>query len=180
MQLCKLCIITSSCLLMVLGAWIWQPKPFIEAPPPRPDRRANNHASQPAEPRAQALTNAAKPLPAPKTPATLPQRPAQHAQPYMEEGKASWYADRLHGRNTASGEPYSKYKLTAAHPKLPFGSRVRVIHLRNQRSVIVTINDRGRFPHGRIIDLSRKAAEELQMIAEGVARVRVELIEKAP
>ncbi len=101
-----------------------------------------------------------------------------HSVNYEKEGLASWYADKYHGHPTASGELYSKYKLTAAHPTLPFGSHVRVTHLRTQHSVVVTINDRGRFRQGRIIDLSRKAAEELEMLSEGIAPVQLELLQE--
>lgn len=93
-----------------------------------------------------------------------------------QTGLASWYADSLHGRSTASGEPYDRERLTAAHPKLPFGSIVQVTRLSNQRSVRVRINDRGPFVSGRIIDLSRAAAERLGMLQAGEARVTLELI----
>ncbi|PAU74277.1 septal ring lytic transglycosylase RlpA family lipoprotein [Halomonas salipaludis] len=90
-----------------------------------------------------------------------------------EEGIASYYADRYHGRQTASGERFDQRALTAAHPSLPFGTRVRVTHLDNGRETVVRINDRGPFVRGRIIDLSRRAAEELDMLRSGVAPVRV-------
>lgn len=94
----------------------------------------------------------------------------------MENGKASWYSDKLHGRFTASGARYDTALLTAAHRTLPFGTRVQVTHLNNGRMVEVVINDRGPWVKGRIIDLSRAAAEQLGMIPEGVARVTVERI----
>jgi rare lipoprotein A len=94
-----------------------------------------------------------------------------------ETGLASWYDDSLHGRPTASGEPYDRNALTAAHRTLPFGTTVRVARLDADRSVVVTINDRGPFVEGRIIDLSRRAAEELDMIHDGVARVRVVVVD---
>jgi rare lipoprotein A len=93
-----------------------------------------------------------------------------------QTGKASWYSDLFQGRNTASGVPYDKDKLTAAHPKLPFGTRVKVTHRRSGKSVEVVINDRGPFIKGRIIDLSRKAATEIGMIEEGVAEVVVTIL----
>jgi rare lipoprotein A len=97
----------------------------------------------------------------------------------VQEGKATWYSDSLAGNSTASGEPYDPHELTAAHRTLPLGTRVRVTRLDgNERSVEVRINDRGPFGgHGRIIDLSRAAAEALDMIAAGVVRVRVEVLE---
>lgn len=91
-------------------------------------------------------------------------------------GKASYYADKFHGRSTASGEKYDKRKLTAAHRNLPFGTRVRVRNLKNNRSVIVRINDRGPFVKGRIVDLSRAAAERIDMVRDGVVSVKVEVL----
>jgi rare lipoprotein A len=93
---------------------------------------------------------------------------------YRQEGMASWYGPGFHGKSTANGERFDKYSLTAAHPTLPMPSLVRVTHLKSGRSAVVRINDRGPFSGGRIIDLSRKAAEEIGMIGEGIARVRVE------
>ncbi|MEJ2004951.1 MAG: septal ring lytic transglycosylase RlpA family protein [Cyclobacteriaceae bacterium] len=91
-------------------------------------------------------------------------------------GKASYYADKFEGRPTASGEKYRRNKFTAAHRKLPFGTIIRVTNLENQREVIVTVNDRGPFVKGRIIDLSRAAAESLDFIMQGTADVEVEVI----
>jgi rare lipoprotein A len=93
-----------------------------------------------------------------------------------EVGMASYYADKYHGRTTASGEAFDTHDLTAAHRTLPFGTRVRVTAIENNRSVIVRINDRGPFVGGRVIDVSRAAAEELQFIRAGLAKVRVEII----
>ncbi|MFI8745388.1 septal ring lytic transglycosylase RlpA family protein [Pseudomonas sp. NPDC077186] len=94
-----------------------------------------------------------------------------------ETGKASYYGDRHHGRKTASGERFDQHALTAAHRSLPFGTRVRVTNLSNERSVVVRINDRGPFVRGRIIDVSRAAAERLGMLRAGVVPVRVEQLE---
>ncbi len=102
------------------------------------------------------------------------QRTATDAGDYHAEGKASWYGTRHHGKRTASGERFDKNALTAAHRTLPFGSRVRVTNLRNRRSVVVRINDRGPHGRGRLIDLSHRAARELGMLGTGVAPVRVE------
>lgn len=95
---------------------------------------------------------------------------------YSEVGMASWYGPKFHGRKTASGERYDKYEMTAAHRTLPMPSIVRVTRLDNGRSVKVRINDRGPFAHNRIIDLSQAAAEKLDMIRAGTARVRVEYL----
>jgi rare lipoprotein A len=91
-------------------------------------------------------------------------------------GMASYYHDWLHGKRTANGDRYDKTAMTAAHPDLPLGTRVRVTSLRNGRSVEVTINDRLPRYHRRIIDLSRAAARELGIIKRGLARVRLEII----
>ena len=94
------------------------------------------------------------------------------------EGKASYYSDRLAGRSTASGEPYDPKKLTAAHLTLRFGTRIKVTRVDTGASVIVKVNDRGPYGNrGRIVDLSRKAAEKLDMIRAGVVQVRVEILD---
>lgn len=93
------------------------------------------------------------------------------------KGKASYYSDSLAGRSTANGEPYDPKKLTAAHLELPFGTMVRVTRADNGKQVVVRINDRGPYGgRGRIIDLSRRAAQELDMIRAGVVDVEVEIL----
>lgn len=94
----------------------------------------------------------------------------------VQRGLASWYGAQFHGEPTAQGELFNMNALTAAHRSLPLGTRVRVTHLRNGRSVVVRINDRGPYKRGVIIDLSRRAANELGMVREGRARVRVEVV----
>lgn len=91
-----------------------------------------------------------------------------------EEGLASYYADRLQGRPTASGQPYDRAALTCAHRTARFGARLRVTDLETGRSVVVRVNDRGPFVPGRVVDLSRAAAERLGMLRRGLGRVRVE------
>jgi rare lipoprotein A len=91
-----------------------------------------------------------------------------------ELGLASWYADRFHGRPTASGQPYDKAALTCAHRTAPFGARLRVTELEGGRSVVVTVNDRGPHVAGRVVDLSRAAAERLGMLDRGLVRVRLD------
>jgi rare lipoprotein A len=93
-----------------------------------------------------------------------------------EEGVASWYGDPFHGRQTANGEIFDQHALTAAHPTMPLPSLARVTRLDTGASVIVRINDRGPFTGGRVIDLSRAAAEAIGMIDLGVAEVRVEAL----
>ena len=94
----------------------------------------------------------------------------------LEKGIASWYGKQFHGRKTASGEPFDMEALTAAHPKLPFGSWVRVRNLINGRSIDVRINDRGPFIKRRIIDLSRAAAHALGF--GGTHEVEISVLEK--
>ena len=95
-----------------------------------------------------------------------------------EEGKASYYGSRFHGSQTANGETFNMNELTAAHPTLPFNTLVKVTNLHNNHAVILRINDRGPFSKARIIDVSKAAATQLDMIKNGVAKVRVELIEE--
>ena len=92
-----------------------------------------------------------------------------------EEGIASWYGRKFHGRKTSSGERYNMYGISAAHRTLPLGTIVRVTHVRSGRKVTVRINDRGPFVDDRIIDLSYGAAKRLGMVKEGVAPVIVEV-----
>lgn len=94
----------------------------------------------------------------------------------FQVGTASWYGSYFVGKATASGEPYNMYDLTAAHPALPLGSYVLVTNLRNRRSVVVRINDRGPIVPGRIIDLSYSAAHALQMNKSGLQRVRLDIV----
>lgn len=115
---------------------------------------------------------------APKREAKIPPPEIPPVSRKVEFGWASWYGGKFHGRRTSSGEVYNMYQLTAAHRTLPMGTRVMVTHLKNRRSVMVTINDRGPFVKGRIIDLSYAAARGLEMAEEGVARVRVEILDK--
>jgi len=93
------------------------------------------------------------------------------------EGTASWYGEDFHGKETAGGETYNMYELTAAHKTLPLGSWVKVTNLDNGKKVVVKINDRGPFKKGRIIDLSYEAARQLDMIGEGTAQVKLKLLD---
>lgn len=108
------------------------------------------------------------PVPAPETTATD-----------VGTGTASYYGPGLQGNPTASGERFDMNKLTAAHRTLPMGSRVRVTNLRNGRSVVVRINDRGPFHGNRMIDLSKEAARRIGMLGAGKARVRLELLHES-
>lgn len=99
---------------------------------------------------------------------------------YTKVGKASWYGNAFHGRLTANGEIYDMTHLTAAHPTMPLPSYARVTNLKDGSSVIVRVNDRGPYASGRIIDLSRRAAELLDYTHSGVAQVKVEYVGRAP
>jgi rare lipoprotein A len=94
-----------------------------------------------------------------------------------QTGKASFYADKFEGRPTASGEKYKHNKLTAAHKSLPFGTVIKVTNLKNDRSVEVVVNDRGPYVDGRIVDLSKSAAEKLEFVNIGLADVRIEVVD---
>jgi len=96
---------------------------------------------------------------------------------YDETGMASYYGAQHQGKRTASGEPFDQHGLTAAHRQLPFGTRVKVTNLDNDKSVIVRINDRGPHTRGRLIDLSREAAAQLGMLQGGTARVRIQSLD---
>ncbi len=102
--------------------------------------------------------------------------PETRLVPYRARGMASWYGRKFHSQKTSSGEPYDMYAMTAAHPILPIPSYARVTSLRNNKSVIVRINDRGPFYSGRIIDLSYAAAHKLGIAAQGSGMVDVERV----
>jgi peptidoglycan lytic transglycosylase len=113
--------------------------------------------------------------PKPATKSTLKKR----TRPY-QAGTASWYGSYFQGKETASGEPYNMYDLTAAHPTLPLGTYVKVTNLRNGRVVVVRVNDRGPVVEGRIIDLSYSAARALHMEHHGIQQVRLDLVPQPP
>lgn len=106
--------------------------------------------------------------------------PLKTARGYDEVGKASWYGEDFHGNKTANGEIYNMYGVTAAHKTLPLGTKVRVTNLDNNRSVVLRVNDRGPFVHGRVLDLSYGAAKKLGTVEKGVARVRITAIGSDP
>jgi len=121
------------------------------------------------------VLSAPLPLQAEKTttPATEKKASAMVDEPEGGAGTAYYYAKRYNGRRTSSGAIYNPHKLTAAHPTLPFGTRVKVENLANKRSVVVTVNDRCRKRSFEFIDLSRAAARELGFLGKGTARVRI-------
>jgi rare lipoprotein A len=95
----------------------------------------------------------------------------------VQTGKASFYADKFEGVQTASGEKYKRKKLTGAHKSLPFGTKVRITNLQNDKTVEIVINDRGPYVEGRIVDVSKAAAEKLGFINQGIAEVKLEVID---
>jgi len=120
----------------------------------------------------------------PSTPVFLPV-PQQHKAKAAEQrnkayqvGKASWYGGLFQGKATASGEDYDMYDFTAAHRDLPLGTYVRVTNLTNKRSVVVRVNDRGPVNPDRVIDLSYRAARNLDMHEHGIQKVRIEIIKE--
>lgn len=129
-----------------------------------------------------AIRQAGEAAPEDQTPADeVPVPVAPLPQPRVikvRTGQASWYGPGFYGRRTASGERLSQGTLTAAHPYLPFGTKVRVTNLRNGRSEVVRINDRGPFHGGRIIDLAHGAAHAIGLVSSGVARVKLEVLAK--
>jgi rare lipoprotein A len=120
---------------------------------------------------APAMADSARP-PSPRTEAARPGEPG-----WQQVGEASYYSNKYNGRRTANGQRYNPAALTAAHPYLPLGTRLQVLCEATGRSVVVTVNDR-QTPNGRILDLSRRAAEDLGIVSSGRARVR--LIALAP
>jgi rare lipoprotein A len=121
--------------------------------------------------------------PAPPTAApTVPPPPAPpasgaNATSTQQRGRISLYGNEFAGRKTASGEPFDPTALTMAHRTLPFGTRVRVTNLENQRSVVVVVNDRGPFVSGRIADLSEAAARRIDMVADGVVEALLDVVQ---
>ena len=152
------------CLLtLCLGLVLFQGCALLQRPP---DIAVPSETPAPAAPKAP---GGVPPAPSPTVkkspaPATLPQT-----------GEASWYGAQHHGKQTASGTIFDQVGLTAAHPSLPFGSRIKVTNLANGKSVEVEITDRGPFAGNRIIDLSNAAAKALEMIESGTTTVRLEL-----
>jgi len=101
--------------------------------------------------------------------------PAGFAAAQSEEGTANFYGDKFQGKKTASGEVFDKNGLTAAHKKLPFGTKVKVTNVENSKSVVVTVNDRMAASNPAVIDVTRRAAEELDFVKSGKAKVKVEV-----
>ena len=155
---CPFLLATCLGLLLFQGCALLQRPSDITAPPEAP---------------AQPPKTSVQPAPSQLVPATK-QSPAVPAK-LPQTGQASWYGAQHQGKQTASGTTYDQAALTAAHPTLPFGSRIKVTNLGNGKSVEVEITDRGPFSGNRIIDLSQAAARALEMLESGTATVRIEL-----
>lgn len=104
---------------------------------------------------------------------------ATAAATLFQTGRVSFYADKFHGRPTASGAPYNAEEMTMAHRTLPIGTKVMITNTANQQSVVVTVNDRGPFIGGRVADLSRAAAEKLNMIRSGIVEATLHVLPNA-
>lgn len=127
-------------------------------------------------------TSAKKAVKAKKTKVKKKSLKEQHkntARKHYQSGVASYYADKFNGRRTANGERFSNAELTAAHKTLPFGTLVEVTNMRNGRSVVVRVNDRGPYTHARVIDLSKTAARQLGMHHSGTAHVKLAVLDKS-
>ena len=154
----------------------------VTAPRPAPPAPSEPQPAAPAPPAARDAVPDAVPRPEPRSAHGNPpfydvlgQRyfVLASADGYLERGVASWYGPTFHGGNTSNGEPYDMYGMTAAHKTLPLPCYARVTNLRNGRSVVVRINDRGPFVANRLIDLSYSAAAKLDMIRDGTSLVEV-------
>lgn len=117
------------------------------------------------------------PQPVPDVSPSVPSSPGAGAKAKQEHGRVSMYGKEFQGRKTASGQTFDPTALTMAHRTLPFGTRVRVTNLENQRSVEVVVNDRGPFVAGRVADLSEAAARRLGMIADGVVEALLDIVQ---
>jgi rare lipoprotein A len=100
------------------------------------------------------------------------------AQKKATFGIATYYSDKFQGKRTANGEHYNKNELTAAHPSLPFNTRIKVTNINTKKSVVVRINDRGPHIKGRALDMSRAAAAKIGLISKGKAKVKIEVLNK--
>ncbi len=134
----------------------------------------NNYPAYPQQ--ANYVEPAYQPAPQPYVDRAYMPAPMPVMQAAGMSGKASYYADQYNGLPTASGEVYDMNAMTAAHPNLPFGTPIRVTNLENGRSVVVRVNDRGPHKPGRIVDVSKAAAEQLGLILNGSANVQVEVV----
>lgn len=175
------------CLPLLLGCGDAAPakSPVLAPPPPKPTRSSHVALSHSKPASAHGVDASPHHAPSQSAPALsseqLQQRFSGARALSAQSGSASYYSDALAGRPTASGTPYEPRAFTAAHRSLPFGSVLRVSRTEGGRVVYVRVNDRGPYGgRGRIIDLSRAAAEQLDMLRAGVVKVRLEVVEYGP
>ena len=154
--------LTTTALMTVLGTTMFPANCFAASP-----------TTDDNIPITDSATIVVPPAIAPTNPVTPPEKMAQAAN---KGRKASWYGPGFHGRRTANGERFNQNDLTAAHRTLPFGTKVKVTNLRNGRSVVVRVNDRGPFSRGRVIDLSKAAARIIGVFQSGTAPVLLEIL----
>ncbi|MCW8906935.1 MAG: septal ring lytic transglycosylase RlpA family protein [Sedimenticola sp.] len=168
--LCALCLAT-----LVAGCSVRPPAPPGEIGDGAPARRLNPAQIADAVPRAEPRSKRGNPA----SYVVMGQRyhTLASSRDYVERGIASWYGTKFHGRTTSSGEPYDMYAMTAAHKSLPLPTYVQVTNLRNGRSAVVKVNDRGPFHDNRLIDLSYAAATKLGILAQGTGLVEVRAID---
>ncbi|MEQ1517965.1 MAG: septal ring lytic transglycosylase RlpA family protein [Usitatibacteraceae bacterium] len=158
----------TSRLALIAAASLATAAAIAQTPAPAP-------AAAPVAATAPAAVATPKPAPAPASP------PAKAVSgEHQLDGVAAYYSNRLNGRKTASGQRFNNGALTAAHNTLPFGTRVKVTNTKNNRSVVVRINDRGPTTAGRIFDLSRAAAGKLGYVRSGLTEVKAEIVAAAP
>nr|WP_230530069.1 septal ring lytic transglycosylase RlpA family protein [Microvirga roseola] len=105
------------------------------------------------------------------SPTLVSAEPNKKSAKVIQSGKASWYGPGFHGKKTASGETFNTNEMTAAHRTLPFGTKVRVVNKKTGKSVVVRINDRGPYAHGRVIDLSRASAQAIGISGVGAVEL---------
>lgn len=173
----RLSLFVAGCLAIVLSSGCGSRKTAAGRQPP-PTQPAETSTDAVDAVKRSADVSDASVTPATAAVAAKRSKPAPTPAPsgYTEEGNASWYGAPFHGRRASNGEVYDMYKLTAAHRTLPFETTVRVTNLKNGRSTVVRITDRGPFVENRIIDLSLGAAREIELVGPGIAPVRVEVL----
>ena len=150
------------CLVLALSFWACaRHKHYVKPPPPAPSEVVVLPKTEKGEVPDSYVVNGARYYPLPSS------------RGFVQYGKASWYGAEFHGRPTASGDIFDMHAKSAAHKILPLGTVVKVINLSNKRHTIVRVNDRGPFVKGRVIDLSRAAAKEIDLLNPGVADVKI-------
>ena len=153
-------LILTLCAISLAAGCVSRPRYRTDPPPSQPAKKPANEKNEQNEKKVRKYSSS----------------PGGSTQGAYQVGLSSYYAHKFHGRPTASGEIFDMHGLTAAHRELPLGTVIRVTHLNNGRSVVVKVNDRGPFIEGRILDLSLGAAIEIDMVEEGVARVKIEIL----